>query len=207
MRQFEYYLFPILSIIVGIITMIGFDIFGAAAFESAPWKQNVILTLLIIYIMLPQSVKEMRISWMGIGFLIAFFMNEGEIGEGKEYFDYKYSDTVVFALKYGKIFMAALILFMGYRLWYTTWRVNKFYMILPVLALISVTFLFPIKYENLLTSGLEAIKNLSLDRWKSDMGFHLYLGAIGILAGITEIIIQTKAPVESEETLRTTQNM
>lgn len=63
------------------------------------------------------------------------------------------------------------------------------------------------KRINAVIASFEALKNLSWDRWSSDKGFHLYLGAVGILAGITEMIIHVKAPVEYEEILRTPQNV
>lgn len=51
--------------------------------------------------------------------------------------------TVDIMLGLEKIVLAVLVMFRGYRLWNETWRINKLYMIVPVLGLVSVAILFP----------------------------------------------------------------
>ncbi len=195
MKKFESYLFPILLIVVGLIILSGINVFGAAFFEGATWKQNVIFTLMILFGMLPPSVREQRFTWMVIGGAIVFFYYGGANILG----------TVGKALIYTKILLATLMAFLGYRLWSTTWSVNKLYMIVPVLGLIFIGLLFPIKDQNIFGSGFEAIKNWSAARFTSDKGFHIYLGLVSILAGIGEILIQRKSPVDSHALVESTQ--
>lgn len=46
--------------------------------------------------------------------------------------------------------LAVLVMFMGYRLWSETWRINKLYMIVPVIGLVSVAILFPIQDQSIM---------------------------------------------------------
>lgn len=185
MRNHDYLLFPIFLIAMGIITLTGVNLFGAAILEGAAWKQNVILALLLIFGMLPPSVREMKTTWMVAGYALAFFMFGGANIIG----------TVSIMLGLEKILLAVLILFMCYRLWAGTWRINKLYMLVPALAVVSVGMLFPIQDQNIVGSGMDALVNLSASDFTSDKGFHIYLGITGILAGIAEMLIQTKASV------------
>lgn len=197
MKKYEYYLFPILLIVVGVIILSGINIIGAALLEGATWKQNAILTLLLIFGMLPPTVREQRFTWMVIGGAIIFFFYGGANLGG----------AVGTALLYSKIIIALLMVFMGYRIWATTWTVNKLYMIVPILGIICVGLLFPIKDQNIFGSGFDAIKSLSLSQFTSDHGFHIYMGIIGILAGIGELIILTKTPVKFTEDPDSTQHL
>ena len=184
MKNHEQMLFPILLIILGIIILSGVKLFGAACLEGAAWKQNVMLTLLLIFGMLPPAVREQRFTFMLFGFLLAFFWKGGANVPG----------SVKFILDISKILLAVLIIFMGYRLWVETWKINKLYMIAPLCGLIFVGLLFPIEDQNIFGSSVNVIKNWSLAEFTSDKGFHIYLGLAGIAAGITEMLIQTKAP-------------
>lgn len=184
MKSYESYLFPIFLVAMGIITLSGVNLFGAAILEAAAWKQNVIFALLIIFGMLPPSVREMKATWMVAGYALAFFMFGGANIIG----------TVGIMLGLEKIVLAVLILFMGFRLWASTWKINKLYMLVPVLGILFVALLFPIQDQNIIGSGLDALKKWSTSDLTSDKGFHIYLGLVALLAGITEIIILTKSP-------------
>ena len=126
MKNYESYLFPLFLLAMGAITLSGVNLFGAAILEGAAWKQNVIFALLIIFGMLPPSVREMKTTWMVAGYALAFFMFGGANIIG----------TVGIMLGLEKIVLAVLVMFMGYRLWCETWRINKLYMIVPVLGLV-----------------------------------------------------------------------
>lgn len=63
MKNYESYLFPLFLLAMGAITLSGVNLFGAAILEGAAWKQNVIFALLIIFGMLPPSVREMKTTW------------------------------------------------------------------------------------------------------------------------------------------------
>ena len=64
----------------------------------------------------------------------------------------------------------------------------------PVFALIFVALIFPIQDQNIVGSGFDALLSWDSSVFTSDKGFHIYLGLAGIAAGITEMLIQTKAP-------------
>lgn len=184
MKNYEHLLFPIFLIAMGIIILSGVNLFGAAILEGAAWKQNVIFALLLIFGMLPPSVREMKTTWMVTGYALAFFMFGGANLLG----------TVGNMLGIEKIILAVLILFMGYRLWAETWKVNKFYMVVPILGIIFAGLLFPIHDQNVVGSSVDVLTNWSVSEFTSDKGFHIYLGLVGICAGVTEILIQTKSP-------------
>lgn len=150
MKNYESYLFPIFLLAMGAITLSGVDLFGAAMLEGAAWKQNVIFTLLLIFGMLPPSVREMKATWMVAGYALAFFMFGGANIIG----------TVGIMLGFEKIILAVLVLFMAYRLWAETWRVNKLYMIAPALGIVFVALLFPIQDQSIIGSGIDALKKL-----------------------------------------------
>lgn len=183
MRTYEYFLFPILLIVIGILSLSGVTTFGAAFLEGAAWKQNVIYGVLLIFAMLPPSVREMRFVWMVAGFTVAFFIYGGANIWG----------AVGLVLRYEKLLLAALMIFLAYRLFTETWKVNKLYIIVPVLGIVSVALLFPIQDQNIIGSGFDALTKWSTSAFTSDKGFHIYLGLTGIFAGLSEIIIMTKS--------------
>ncbi len=186
MKTYNHLLFPIFLIAIGIITLTGVNLFGSAILEGAAWKQNVIFALMIIFGMLPPAVRELKATWMVAGYALAFFMFGGANIIG----------TVGIMLGLEKIMLAVLILFMAYRLYAETWKVNKLYMLAPVLGLACVVLLFPIQDQNIVGSGWDALTNWSSSDFTSDKGFHIYLGLFGIAAGITEMLILTKSPKE-----------
>lgn len=186
MKTYNYVLFPIFLIAIGIIAITGVNLFGSAILEGAAWKQNVILALLIIFGMLPPAVRELKATWMVAGYALAFFMFGGANIIG----------TVGIMLGLEKIMLGVLILFMAYRLYAETWKVNKLYMLAPVLGLACVVLLFPIQDQNIVGSGWDALTNWSSAAFTSDKGFHIYLGLFGVAAGITEMLILTKSPKE-----------
>lgn len=187
MKSYNNLLFPIFLIAMGIITVSGVNLFGSAILEGAAWKQNVILALLIIFGMLPPYIRELKATWMVAGYALAFFMFGGANIIG----------TVGIMLGLEKIILGVLILFMGYRLFAETWKLNKLYMLAPVCGVIFIALLFPIQDQNIVGSGLEALKNWSSSDFTSDKGFHIYLGLAGVAAGITEMLIQTKSAVST----------
>lgn len=191
MKNYESYLFPIFLLAMGAITLSGVDLFGAAMLEGAAWKQNVIFTLLLIFGMLPPSVREMKTTWMVAGYALAFFMFGGANIIG----------TVGIMLGLEKIILAVLVLFMAYRLWTETWRVNKLYMIAPALGIVFVALLFPIQDQSIIGSGIDALKNWSASDFTSDKGFHIFLGLTGLCAGVTEMLILSKSPKTFSETI------
>ena len=186
MKTYNHVLFPIFLIAIGIIAITGVNLFGSAILEGAAWKQNVILALLIIFGMLPPAVRELKATWMVAGYALAFFMFGGANIIG----------TVGIMLGLEKIMLGVLILFMAYRLYAETWKVNKLYMLAPVLGLACVVLLFPIQDQNIVGSGWDALTNWSSAAFTSDKGFHIYLGLFGVAAGITEMLILTKSPKE-----------
>lgn len=186
MKTYNHLLFPIFLIAIGIITLTGVNLFGSAILEGAAWKQNVIFALMIIFGMLPPAVRELKATWMVAGYALAFFMFGGANIIG----------TVGIMLGLEKFMLAVLILFMAYRLYAETWKVNKLYMLAPVLGLACVVLLFPIQDQNIVGSGWDALTNWSSSDFTSDKGFHIYLGLFGIAAGITEMLILTKSPKE-----------
>ncbi len=177
MKEQYKHLFPISLIVLGVISISGLNFFGSAALESAFWKQNVIIALLIIYCMLPPTVQRKKPVWLGVALLFLFFLFGG---------------ANLFAgimLVFEKIALAILALLLSYRMWLQTWSINKRYMIFAVCMVLSVACLFPIENENIIGSGFHALAEWSVDRFTSDHGFHLFLGLEAILAGVSEFII------------------
>lgn len=191
MKTYNHLFSPIFLIALGVITLTGVNLFGSAILEGAAWKQNVILALLIIFGMLPPSLRELKATWMVAGYALAFFMFGGANIIG----------TVGIMLGLEKILLGAIMLFMAYRLYAETWKVNKLYMLAPVCGVIFVALLFPIQDQNIIGSSFDALKQWSSSVFTSDKGFHIYLGFLGIAAGITEMLIQTKTPKLSNSTL------
>lgn len=183
MKHYEYMFFPIFLVVIGVIAISGVDLFGAALLEGAAWKQNVILALLLIFGMLPPSIRGLKSTCTAAGYALAFFMFGGA----------NLCGTVGTMLIFEKILLAILMAFLGYRLWAETWKINKLYIAVPILGIISVALLFPIQDQNIIGSGFDALTKLSASAFTSDKGFHIYLGLTGIFAGISEILILTKA--------------
>lgn len=184
-------IFPIYLIAIGVITFIGVDLFGSAILEGAAWKQNVILALLIIFGMLPPVIREMKATWMIAGYALAFFMFGGANLIG----------TVGMMLGLEKIMLAVLMLYLCYRVWAETWKINKLFIIAPLVGLLSIGLLSPIEDQNIIGSGLEALMSWSTEKFTSDKGFHIYLGLAGITAGISELLIcrqSMKVPQNNE---------
>lgn len=191
MKSYNHLLAPIFVITMGVITLTGVNLFGSAILEGAAWKQNVILALLIIFGMLPPSLRELKATWMVAGYALAFFMFGGANIIG----------TVGIMLGLEKILLGVLMLFMAYRLFAETWKINKLYMIAPVCGVILIALLFPIQDQNIIGSGFDALVNWSSSDFTSDKGFHIFLGLSGIAAGITEMLIQTKSPKSADSTI------
>ena len=183
MKSYNNLLFPIYLIAMGVITLSGVNLFGSAILEGAAWKQNVIMALMIIFGMLPPSVRELKATWMVAGYSLAFFMFGGANIIG----------TVGIMLGLEKIILAVIMLFMSYRLFAETWTVNKLFMLVPVCGVVFVALLFPIHDQNIIGSSFDALKNWSSSDFTNDKGFHIYLGLLGVCAGITEMLIQTKS--------------
>ncbi|MDE5813515.1 MAG: hypothetical protein K2H72_04445 [Muribaculaceae bacterium] len=181
MNNYDKVLIPLALILLGIISLSGIETYGAATLEGAFWKQNVIYMTAIIFLMLPPAVQEMRFVWFVTGGILGFLIEFG----GANVLGF-----VGKALLFGKAAMALLSIIMCYRMWLETWKTKKIYMIAPVLLVISVILLLPIQDENIFGSGFRALKELSLDRYRSDHGFHIYLGLVSIFAGISEFIIR-----------------
>ena len=182
MDKHKQFLPAIFLIAIGIIVLSGVNLFGSAILEGAAWKQNVIFALMVIFGMLPPYAQEMKVTWMIAGYAIAFFMFGGANLIG----------TVSIMLVFEKIILAVLALFLAYRLWADTWKYHKYYMIFAVCSVVSVAMLFPIKDENIVGSGVNALIEWSSDRFFSDNGFHIYLGLTSIFAGISEFLIRKK---------------
>lgn len=175
---------------MGLIAISGIDLFGAALLEGAAWKQNVIYTLLIIFGMLPPSVREMKFTYLAVLGAILFFIFGGA----------NFLGSVGAALGLGKILLATVTLFLAYRLWAETWTINKFYMLAPLGAVVCVCLLLPIEEQNIVGSGIDVLVNWSAASFTSDNGFHLFLGLTGIFAGISEILICRNAVKDAGET-------
>lgn len=191
MKSYSQMFIPIFLIAVGIITLTGVNLFGSAILEGAAWKQNVILALLLLFGMLPPSLRELKATWMVAGYALAFFMFGGANIIG----------TVGIMLGLEKILLGTIMLFMAYRLYTETWKRNKLYMIVPLCGLVFVALLFPIQDQNIVGSSFDALVSWSSSAFSSDKGFHLYLGLVGITAGITEMLIQTKSSKDAKSTL------
>lgn len=139
MKKYEDIFAPIFTITVGLITLSGINLFGSAILEAAAWKQNVILGMILIFAMLPPVIRNMKTTWMMIGYALAFFMFGGANIIG----------TVEIILGIEKIILLSLTLFMAYRIWSETWHPNKLYVLLPILSSICIAILFTIQDQNI----------------------------------------------------------
>ena len=173
------FFFPCYLIAIGIVACTGIEIFGSAFLESAPWKQNVLFSILILVGMLPPNVRNSKASFMIIGYTMAFFMFGGANIVG----------TVGLILGLIKVALPILLVYQGLRLWYCIKDYNKWIMLLPIASLVIVFFILPIKDENIFQGAFGVIANMSTEDFSSDHGFHLLLGALSIVAGIADLII------------------
>lgn len=169
-------LMPLILVVLGIISITGLDVFGSAFLEGAAWKQNVMYGLIITFAMLPPEVQKQRLVWMGFGgIFIAFFYGFANA-----------PGSVALTLFIEKILFSILILALFYRLYKATWETNRYFMALPVLAIVSLVLLFPIKDENIAQSSLNALIEWDKNRFTSDHNFHIYLGLFSLISGICE---------------------
>lgn len=178
-KNLNSFILPAFLVAIGLISSLGFNLFGAALLEGAAWKQNVIYCILIIFCILPPAVHEMKATWMVAGYAIAFFMFGGANMIG----------TVGIVLGLAKICLVALILLQTYRVYLVAWKRAKFTIAFPVIAIICAFLLLPIQDENIVGSSFRALSQWSWDRFSSDKEFHLFLGLSAIFSGITEFII------------------
>ena len=175
--------FPCYLFAIGIIIVSGIDIFGAAFLESAPWKQNVLFSVLLLFGLLPPNARNSKPTWMIIGYTFAFFMFGGANIVG----------TVGIVLGLMKVAFPVLIIYQAFRLWFYIKDYSKWIMLLPIISLVLIFLLLPIKDENIVQSAITVVTEFSTQNFSSDHGFHLYLGVIGIITGITEFIIAKKS--------------
>jgi hypothetical protein len=170
---------PCFLLVTGIISLLGIDLLDPALLESANWKQNTILSLLILFGLMPSYVRNRKEAWMIMGYTVGFFMFGGSNLVG----------TVTIIMLVIKLFLPVFILFQTFRLW-DSWQLRKKWLYLfPVISLLSVILLFPIEDKNIVQSGWTALTEWSWKNYRSDGYYHIYLGMIGMITGITEFLI------------------
>ncbi len=170
---------PCYLFIIGIIVLSGVHLIDPALLESANWKQNTIWSLLILFGLMPPGMRNRKEIWMVMGYTAAFFMFGGS----------NIYSTVNIILLAIKTFTPVLILYQACRLWKIRKFDRKWLFLLPIAALTCVILIFPIENKNLIDSGWQSLRNWSWENYRSDDYFHLYLGLIGIISGITEFLI------------------
>lgn len=173
---------PCYLVTMGIISLIGINIIDPAILESANWKQNTIWSALIFFGLIPPFMRSTKGVWLIMGYILAFFI----FGGGNVY------GTVQLMLSVFKIFLPVFILFQMFRLWMEINNYGKWILILPIVSLIFAMMILTIEDKNIFQSGWNSLVNWSWDSYKSDNGFHLYLGGIGILTGVSEFLIIRK---------------
>ena len=171
--------YPCCLLMVGVLALLDLQLVDPALLESANWKQNTIWCVLLFFGLLPPNLRAHKITWMGIGYLLAFFVLGGANIFG----------TVRLMMSAFKIILPILLLFQGIRLWTATRRYERLALLLPLAALVFAGLLYPIEDQNIVQSGWRSLLDWSLDNYRNDNGFHTYLGAVGILAGLTECTI------------------
>lgn len=174
--------FPCYLLVVGIVALLDIQLIDPAFLESANWKQNTIWCMLLFFGLLPPNLRAQKIVWMGIGYLLAFFVLGGANVFG----------TVRLMLAAFKIILPMLILFQAIRLGAATRRYERLALLLPLAALVFAGLLYPIEDRNIVQSGWESLLTWSLDNYRDDNGFHTYIGAIAILSGLAESTIIIK---------------
>ena len=175
-------LFPCCLVVVGILALLDLQLVDPALLESANWKQNTIWCVLLLFGLLPPNLRTYKITWMAIGYLLAFFILGGANVFG----------TVKLMMSLFKVILQILILFQAVRLWVATRRYDRLALLLPVAALVFAWLLYPIEDQNIVQSGWKSLLDWSLEHYRDDSGFHTYVGAIGVLAGLTEGTIVVK---------------
>lgn len=182
MKSKNYIIYPLLLLTVGLISLLGFHIIGAAVLEGAAWKENAIFSLLIIFCLLPQFLKDKRITWLITSFGVAFFLFGGANIFG----------SISIFLSIAKFLFLILVLWEGYQLFQIYKDNKKYVLLLPLISLGLVILLFPIKDENIIESAISGLTEWSTDRFTSDKGFHIYLGMLGIISSISEFLVLKK---------------
>ncbi len=175
-------LFPCGLLVVGVLALLNLQLVDPALLESANWKQNTIWCVLLLFGLLPPNLRAYKITWMGIGYLLAFFILGGANVFG----------TVKLMMSVFKVMLPVLILFQAVRLWVATERYERLALLLPLAALVFAWLLYPIEDQNIVQSGWKSLLDWSLEHYRDDSGFHTYVGAIGVLAGLTECTIVVK---------------
>lgn len=174
--------FPCCLLVVGVFALLDLQLVDSALLESANWKQNTIWCLVLLFGLLPPNLQAHKITWMGVGYLLAFFILGGANVFG----------TVKLMMSIFKVVLPVLILFQTIRLWVATRRYERLLVVLPLASLVFAWLLYPIEDQNIVQSGWQSLLDWSLDHYRDDNGFHTYVGAIGVLAGLTEAIIVGK---------------
>lgn len=170
---------PCYLLVLGIIALLDIELIDPALLESANWKQNTIWCMLLLFGLLPPNLRGRKVVWMGIGYLLAFFVLGGANVYG----------TVRLMLAAAKAVLPMLLLFQGIRLWAATRGHGRWTLLLPLAALVFAGLLYPIEDQNIVQSGWQSLLNWSTENYRDDNGFHTYVGIIGILAGLTEAAI------------------
>lgn len=173
---------PSYLVVIGTISLVGINIIDPALLESANWKQNTIWSALLFFGLVPPFMRSTKGVWMIMGYVLAFFI----FGGGNVY------GTVQLMLSIFKIFLPVFILFQMVRLWEEINKYSKWVFLLPITALFFVMMIYNIEDKNIFQSVWDSITEWSWKSYRSDNGYHYYLGAIGILTGITEFLIVKK---------------
>ncbi len=171
--------FPCYLLVLGVVALLDIELIDPALLESANWKQNTIWCMLLLFGLLPPNLRGHKIVWMGIGYMLAFFVLGGANVYG----------TVRLLLTIAKVALPIMILFQAVRLWAATRRYERLALLLPLAALVFAGLLYPIEDQNIVQSGWKSLLDWSWDNYRDDNGFHTYIGIIGILAGLTEAAI------------------
>lgn len=178
--------FPCYLVAIGFIVLTGLNLIDPALLESANWKQNTIWSALLFFGLLPPHMRSTKGVWLVMGYVLAFFL----FGGGNVF------GTVQLILSIFKIFLPVFILFQMVRLWGEVKQYGKWVLLLPLVALVFTLLLFLIEDRNIFQSSWNSLANWSWDMYRSDDGFHVYLGCIGILAGVSEFLIVRKYIVD-----------
>ncbi|MDR2684957.1 MAG: hypothetical protein LBB53_06215 [Prevotellaceae bacterium] len=178
-RELGNWYYGIGLLILGIVWLLGFNLVDSALLEGANWKQNTVLSILLLFCLLPSAVRNQKETWSIAGGIVVFFI----MGGGNVY------GVVALILKCVKIAILICILLQAFRLWQVWQFSRKILFLFPAIALICVILTFPIKDKNIFQSGWHVLTHWSWKSFYSDNGYHIYLGLIGIFSGITELYI------------------
>lgn len=174
--------FPCYLIAIDFIALTGVNLIDPALLESANWKQNTIWSALLFFGLLPPHIRSTKGMWLVMGYVLAFFL----FGGGNIF------GTVQLMLSIFKICLPIFILFQMVRLWGEVRQYGKWVLLLPVISLVFTVLIFSIEDQNIFQSSWNSLTNWSWDMYRSDEGFHIYLGCIGILTGVSEFLIVKK---------------